>query len=47
LDAKEPFKMQKHRILGAALVLFVSQQGYAQYPQEKLPLRKISMCGKN
>lgn len=41
--------MQKHRVLGATLsLLFLSSfLSASSYPQEKLPKRKISLCGKN
>lgn len=39
--------MQKHRILGAALVFCSIAFAESQYEQEKLPRKKISVCGKN
>lgn len=41
--------MQKHRILGHALNLFFATGLIASisYPQEKLPKKKLSVCGQN
>lgn len=41
--------MQKHRVLGAVIssLLLRAFLSASTYPQEKLPKRKISLCGKN
>ncbi len=40
--------MQKFRSLGYGLILFLSASSFAQeYPQLKLPQKKISFCGKS
>lgn len=42
--------MQKHRIMGyvlSGLVLLLSYIAHAKYLQEKLPKKKLSLCGQN